>query len=369
MRQDSDRRPRTDRVSTARVLVEATELSFADVAFAVGFTDTGELDDALRQAGQRPPELLRSHAATRPAPAGPVSVSLRLPVHPPFAYPGVFGHLAACAVPGCEEIRDGSYRRTLRLAHGTGTVGLAPHPDHVECTLDLDDARDLPTAIARCRRLLDLDTDPQPMIETLAADPDLAAAVRSAPGQRIPGTVDECELAIRVVLSQQVSLKAAATHAARLVAAYGQPVHDRAGGLTHTFPSVEQLADLDPDRLALPRSRRTTVTTLIARLADGTLTLATGCDWQRARHQLLALPGIGPWTVEIIAMRGLGDPDAFPATDLGLRAAAAELGLPTGARELTDRSRNWRPWRSYATQQLWATLNHAVNRWPPKENT
>ena len=148
---------------------------------------------------------------------------------------------------------------------------------------------------------------------------------------------------------------------------YGKPVNDADGALTHTFPSVEQLADIDPVHLAVPAARRRTLTALIAGLADGSVVLDTGCDWDAARQQLLALPGIGPWTAEVIAMRGLGDPDAFPVSDLGLRLAAEQLGLPTAQRALTARSRPWRPWRSYATQHLWTTLEHPVNHWPSKE--
>ena len=205
------------------------------------------------------------------------------------------------------------------------------------------------------------------MIDVLSSDEALAPVVAKAPGQRIPRTVDEAELAVRAVLGQQVSMKAARTHAGRLVAAYGDPVHDPNGALTHTFPSIEQLADIDPAHLAVPISRRRTVTGLIAALADGSVVLNAGCDWEAARSQLLALPGIGPWTAEVIAMRGLGDPDAFPASDLGLRLAAEQLDLPTDHRELTARSQQWRPWRSYATQHLWTTLEHSVNHWPAKE--
>jgi AraC family transcriptional regulator of adaptative response / DNA-3-methyladenine glycosylase II len=290
-----------------------------------------------------------------------------LPVRTPFAYEGLFGHLAASAVPGVEEVRDGAYRRTLRLPNGNGIVSLTPQPDHVQCQLVLDDFRDLSTAIARCRRLLDLDADPEAVVDALSADPDLTALVAKAPGQRIPRTVDEQELAIRVVLGQQVSLKAARTHAGRLVTAYGQPVADFNGGLTHVFPAVEHLAEIDPAHLAFPKSRQRSLTTLIRAMAEGEVVLDAGCDWNRAREQLLALPGIGPWTAEVIAMRGLGDPDAFPASDLGVRLAATQLGLPGDARPLTERSMRWRPWRSYATQHLWTALDHAVNEWPPKE--
>jgi AraC family transcriptional regulator of adaptative response / DNA-3-methyladenine glycosylase II len=133
------------------------------------------------------------------------------------------------------------------------------------------------------------------------------------------------------------------------------------------FPAIEHLAEIDPAHLAFPKSRQRSLTTLIGAMADGEVVLDAGCDWNRAREQLLALPGIGPWTAEVIAMRGLGDPDAFPVSDLGVRLAAKQLSLPEDPRPLAEHSTRWRPWRSYATQHLWTALDHAVNEWPPKE--
>jgi AraC family transcriptional regulator of adaptative response / DNA-3-methyladenine glycosylase II len=360
---------RAQRAQTARMLIETTNLPFGEVAFAAGFSSIRQFNDTARTVCGTTPTALRRRATGRLGSdtASPGTLSLRLPVRTPFAYDGVFGHLAASAVRGCEEVRDGAYRRTLRLPCGSGIVSLTPAPDHVRCLLALDDFRDLATAIARCRRLLDLDADPQAVVEVLDSDPQLSALVAKAPGQRIPRTVDEAELAVRVVLGQQVSIKAARTHASRLVFAYGQPIDDPGGTLTHTFPSVERLTEIDPTQPAIPRARRRTLTTLVAGLADGGIVLDAGCDRERACQQLLELPGIGAWTAEVIAMRGLGDPDAFPVTDLGVQVAANQLGLPTDPRALAEHSARWRPWRSYATQHLWTALDHAVNEWPPKE--
>jgi AraC family transcriptional regulator, regulatory protein of adaptative response / DNA-3-methyladenine glycosylase II len=363
---------RAQRAQTARVLIETTGLPFGDVAFAAGFSSIRQFNDTVRLVFENTPTALRNRAAVRSASLksranSPGAVCLRLPVRTPFAYEGVFGHLAAGAVPGCEEVRDGAYRRSLRLPAGSAVVTLTPAADHVRCQLMLDDFRDLTTAIARCRRLLDLDADPEAVVDALARDPDLAPVVAKAPGQRIPRTVDEAELAVRAVLGQQVSTKAARTHAGRLVAAYGQPVHDPDGAVTHAFPSVEQLAEIDPTHLAVPRARRRTLSALVAGLADGSVVLDAGSDWESSRRQLLALPGVGPWTAEVIAMRGLGDPDAFPAGDLGLRLAAGRLGLPADQRTLVEHSARWRPWRSYAIQHFWTTLEHPVNHWPPRE--
>jgi AraC family transcriptional regulator of adaptative response / DNA-3-methyladenine glycosylase II len=360
---------RAQRAQTARVLIETTQLPFGDVAFAAGFSSIRQFNDTVRLVFESTPTALRKRAAVRfgSDAASPGTVCLRLPVRTPFAYEGAFGHLAASAVPGCEEVRDGAYGRSLRLPSGSAVVTLTPAVDHVRCLLVLDDFRDLTTAIARCRRLLDLDADPEAVVDALSRDSDLCPVVAKAPGQRIPRTVDEAEFAVRAVLGQQVSTKAARTHAARLVTAYGRPINDPAGALTHTFPSVEDLAEIDPVHLAVPKARQRTLSALLAALADGTVVLDSGSDWESARKQLLALPGIGPWTAEVISMRGLGDPDAFPASDLGLRMAAKQLGLPTDERTLLEHSARWRPWRSYAVQYLWTTLEHPVNHWLPQE--
>lgn len=360
---------RAQRAQTARVLIETTELPFGDVAFAAGFASIRQFNDTVRAVYDLSPTDLRrrsnSSRADEPIPAG--TLTLRLPVRQPFGYEGVFGHLAATAVPGCEEVRDGAYRRVLSLPHGTGIVSLTPAPDHVRCVLTLEDFRDVTVATARCRRLLDLDADPEAVDDALSADDALRPLVVKAPGQRVPRTVDGAEMAVRAVLGQQVSTRAARTLSARLVRTHGRRINDPLGTLTHAFPSIAELTELDPEQLAVPRTRRTTLTTLVASLAARELILDPGTDWQRARSQLRALPGIGPWTTEVIAMRGLGDPDAFPVSDLGVRSAARRQGMPELPGALTERSNQWRPWRSYATQYLWTALDHAVNQWPPKE--
>jgi AraC family transcriptional regulator of adaptative response / DNA-3-methyladenine glycosylase II len=358
---------RAQRAQTARLLIEATTLPFAAVAFAAGFSSIRQFNDTVRAVFATTPTDLRGRATPSGAPATSGGLALRLPFRQPFRPDSLFGHLAATAISGCEEVRDGAYRRTLALPNGHGIVALTPRRDHVACQLALDDLRDLPTAIARCRRLLDLDADPESVAAALADDPLLAGAVAAAPGRRIPGAVDGAELALRAVLGQQVSTAAARTLAARLVARHGAPVQDPAGGLTHVFPSPEALAGLDEAALAMPGPRRRAVTAVLRGLAEGEIELDAGSDLERARAQLAAVPGIGPWTVELVAMRALGDPDAFPATDMGVRKGASLLGLPTTPAALGAHSHRWRPWRSYAVQYLWATLDHPVNTWPPKE--
>ncbi|MFD5252489.1 AlkA N-terminal domain-containing protein [Streptomyces bobili] len=399
---------RAQRAQTARLLVESTQLSMADVAFAAGFASVRTFNDTVREVFALSPTELRArvpkrndttaaalrtlpvppHALPLPAlpphtptprtpPPGttetpgaplvtpaPVTLHLRLPFRAPLNPDNLFGHLAATAVPGVEEWRDGAYRRTLRLPYGHGIVGLAPRPDHIACRLTLSDLRDLTVAISRCRRMLDLDADPVAVDGQLRTDPLLAPLVDKAPGRRVPRTVDEAEFAVRAVLGQQVSTAAARTHAARLVTAHGDPVDDPEGGLTHLFPTPEALAGVDPGSLAMPGSRRTTFTSLVGQLADGRLRLGVECDWEETRARLLELPGFGPWTVDVIAMRALGDPDAFLPTDLGVRRAAQQLGLPSTPAALTARAAGWRPWRAYAVQYLWATDSHPINFLP-----
>ncbi|WP_307535012.1 AlkA N-terminal domain-containing protein [Streptomyces sp. V3I8] len=357
---------RAQRAQTARLLIETTALPMAEIAFAAGFSSIRTFNDTVREVFALAPGELRARAPRRGSRSTgtPGVLTLRLPFRAPLNPDNLFGHLAATAVPGVEEWRDGAYRRTLRLPYAPGVVALTPGPEHIGCRLTLGDLRDLTVAISRCRRLLDLDADPVAVDDRLRRDPALAPLVDKAPGRRVPRTVDEAEFAVRAVLGQQVSTAAARTHAARLVTAHGEPVDDPEGGLTHLFPSVEALAALDPGTLAMPATRRTTLTTLVARLADGTVNLGVEQDWTETRARLLALPGFGPWTVEAVAMRALGDPDAFPVTDLGVRYAARDLGLPTTPAALTARAEDWRPWRAYAVQYLWATSTHPVNFLP-----
>ncbi|MFF9102404.1 AlkA N-terminal domain-containing protein [Streptomyces rubrogriseus] len=356
---------RAQRAQTARLLIETTPLPMADIAFAAGFSSIRTFNDTVREVYALSPSELRTRAPrNRPATTAPGALSLRLPFRAPLNPDNLFGHLAATAVPGVEEWKDGAYRRTLRLPYGHGIVALTPNPDHIACRLTLSDLRDLTVAISRCRRLLDLDADPVAIDDQLRADPLLAPLVDKAPGRRVPRTVDEAEFAVRAVLGQQVSTAAARTHAARLVTAHGDPVDDPEGGLTHLFPSTEALAAVDPETLAMPRTRRTTFTTLVAHLADGSVNPGVESDWAETRARLLDLPGFGPWTADVIAMRALGDPDAFLPTDLGIRRAAAELGLPSTPAALTARAAAWRPWRAYAVQYLWATDDHPINFLP-----
>lgn len=369
---------RAQRAQTARVLIETTSLNASEVAFAAGFASIRTFNDTVQEVFAMSPTELRSRAtrsggqkvgraAREPASATPGTLSLRLPFRKPFCPDNLFGHLAAIAVPGVEEWRAGAYRRMVRLPHGHAVVSLKPTDDHVYCQISLTDQRDLTSAISRCRWMLDLDADPVAVDAVLSEDPALAELVVSSPGRRVPRTVDPAEFAVRAVLGQQVSTAAARTHAARLVRSYGDLVPDPHGGLTHLFPTPQALASMDPSDLAMPQSRQRTLMGLVEALAQGRLDLDPGADWSEARARLNALHGFGPWTVESIAMRSLGDPDAFIAGDLGVKLAAERLGMPATPKGLTDHSHLWRPWRSYAVQYLWATSDHPINHMPDEE--
>ena len=239
-----------------------------------------------------------------------------LPFRHPFDGRALIGFFAARVVRGVEEVTaDGAYRRSLRLPHGAGVVELSAS---ARARFWLDDPRDTDDAVERCRRLFDLDADPGPIADALGDDPLIGSLVRRNPGRRVPGAADGAEIAVRAVLGQQVSLKGAATAAARLVVAHGDPLSRPVGGVTHLFPAPAALTQAEP---ALPRARRRALQELSRALAVDRALLERRAD-------LLALPGIGPWTTGYVAMRAAGDRDAFLANDLGVRHALEALGVP-----------------------------------------
>jgi AraC family transcriptional regulator of adaptative response / DNA-3-methyladenine glycosylase II len=362
---------RAQRAQTARILIETTDLPFAQVTFGAGFASIRQFNDTVREVFATTPSELRRKARTGgrganpAAPATGGSISLRLPVRQPFDGDGVLGFLGQRAVPGIEEVLSDTYRRTLSLPHGPAIINLTPRPDHVRCTLRLQDLRDLASAVQRARRVMDLDADPVAVAELLGQDELLAPLVAKSPGRRSPGHADGAELALRAVLGQQVSLAGARTHAVRLVMAAGAPLDEPDGDLTHLFPTADMVAELEPAQLAMPDRRNVTVRLLAAGLADGSIVVDPGADRARLDAQLKALPGIGPWTASYIAMRGLGDPDVFLPADLGLRHALEHLGVPGDPRSAAARAEAWRPWRSYALHHLWASRARPPERTQP----
>jgi AraC family transcriptional regulator of adaptative response / DNA-3-methyladenine glycosylase II len=381
---------RAQRARTAALLIESTAMTFTDVAFAAGFGSLRQFNETVRETfGRTPTELRRGARAAVPAAPGgtPPPLTLRLTRRDPFPGGEVFAFLRARLVPGLDRTDGDAYVRSLDLPHGPGVCVLRDAPGAVECTLRLSDLRDLAAAVARCRRLLDLDADPVAVDEHLARDPALAPAVAATPGRRVPGAVDGFELAVRAVIGQQVSVVAARTVLGRIVLAHGTPLDavldpPRSDApspdvappdasptgpaasdappsgpereVLRRFPSPATVAALPDEAFAMPRARARALRGLAEAVAGGELDLGGGAPRDEVRERLLALPGIGPWTASYVAMRALGDPDAFPATDLGVRQGAAALGLPDEARALAARAADWAPWRAYAAQHLWA---------------
>jgi AraC family transcriptional regulator of adaptative response / DNA-3-methyladenine glycosylase II len=355
---------RAQRAQTARILIETTGLAMTDVAFAAGFSSVRQFNDTVQAVFASSPTMLRSRAkGSRGTGEASTAIQLRLAFRQPLCPDNLFGHLAATAVPGVEEVRGQTYRRTLRLAHGPGIVELTPTPEYINCRAVLSDMRDLTATIARSRWLLDLDADPVAIDRQLSVDESLAPLVAKSPGRRVPRCVDGAEMALRAVLGQQVSTAAAQTHAGRLVERHGEPLSDPGGGLTHLFPVPSALRKAE---LAIPTKRRDTFANLVRALSSGDLELGPGSDREAAMNVLSTIPGVGPWTKQVIAMRALGDPDAFPETDLGVRHAAERLGLATTPAALVNHSQGWRPWRAYAVQYLWSVDDHRINDWPPR---
>ncbi|MCW3844044.1 helix-turn-helix domain-containing protein [Micromonospora yasonensis] len=347
---------RAQRAQTARILIETTGLGMAEIAFAAGFGSVRQFNDTVREVYGATPSELRVTRAGRPVASGAGTISLRLAYRPPLPAAALLDFLALRALPGVEEVRDGTYRRGVRLPHGAGTVALTPTDGHVAATLRLTDLRDLAPAVARCRRLLDLDADPVAIDATLAGDPALAAAVRAEPGVRLPHAVDGFEMAVRAITTQQISLASARTTLTHLLATATPAPPDEDGGDTpglRAFPTAEEVLGAPDSAFRMPAARRQTLRTVARAVAEGDLDLEPGGDREEAVRRLVALPGIGPWTAGYVAMRALGDPDVLLPTDLGVRRGAGALGLPDDPKTLNAYADRWRPWRSYAVIRLW----------------
>jgi AraC family transcriptional regulator of adaptative response / DNA-3-methyladenine glycosylase II len=367
---------RAQRAQTARILIETTELGLAEIAFAAGFGSIRQFNVTIQQVFGASPSQLREVRRQPggwllPGPvvtAGPGVVHLRLAYRAPLHVPALLGFLAARAIPGVEEADELTYRRALSLPHGPATATLTPQDGFVAAVLRVADLRDLAPAVARCRRLLDLDADPDAIDGTLDADAALSGAVADEPGVRVPRAVDGFEMAVRAVVGQQVSVASARSVLSRLVlAAVARRAADGgaadgtaaetvdgepdAGDLT-PFPGPEELLELPDAAFGMPVARRETLRAL-ARAVAGGLTLDPGADREEITARLTALPGVGPWTAGYVALRALGDPDVLLPTDLAVRKGARALGLPHTPTALAAHAERWRPWRSYALIRLW----------------
>jgi len=360
---------RAQRAQTARLLLDRSDLPIAAVAFAAGFSSVRQFNDTVRLVFACTPSELRAAArgrGTRQPDGG--AITLRLAYRQPFAGTELLGFFASRCVPEVEQVDGDCYRRALGLPHGSGTVALRPGPGYVEASFRLRDLRDLTAAVARCRHLWNLDADPCAVDDALAADPALRPLVASTPGVRVPGAVDGFEIALRAVVGQQVSLGQARQLLARLVTACAGRVDDEVldpaePSVCRTFPGAAELAEVlarQPASFAGPASRRRCLLELASAVAEGRVAVDPGQSPDELRRSLTGLHGVGPWTAEYVAMRALGDPDAFLLSDLGLRRGAALVGLPSPPAALAERAERWRPWRAHAQLHLWGVAAAAA---------
>ena len=360
---------RAQRARTARVLVETTALAMGDIAFAAGFASIRQFNATMLEVYDTPPSALRERAMRRSVRGGAEgeikaagALCLRLPFRPPIDLARVFGFLACRAVPGVEVATATEYCKAISLPNGPGVARLRiiAGENWVECSLALADLRDVTAAVQRCRRLLDLDADPLAISGYLGSDPVIGHLAQACPGRRAVGAVDGDEIALRAVLGQQISVAAARRLAGQLAALGGRPLPRTTpvgdDDVTHVFPDAATIAGFDPETLPMPRSRARALVGLAEALASGAVSLDPGADREEAGARLLALPGIGPWTVGYIRMRALCDPDAFPVGDVGVLRALRLLGHRAGAGSVAEAAQSWRPWSSYAVHHLWATL-------------
>lgn len=337
----------TRRSHFAKKLLDETTLSFSQVAFAAGFGSVRRFNAQVRRTYSRTPSDLRRR---KTAGASENHYCLTLSYRPPFDWDALIGFLAARATPGVEAVDAAGYRRTIAIDGKTGTISVAHCATRpaIELEVRFPDSRALLVIVERVRRMFDLGADPAVIAGHLAGDALLAPVMKRHPGLRTPGAWDGFELSVRAILGQQVSVAAATTIAGRLASRFGSPVDDE-GGLDRIFPTPAQLAEAPIEEVGVIAARAETIRTLARAVAAGSVTFATVAASRDATQPLESLPGIGPWTAQYIAMRALGEPDAFLAGDLVLRRMAGGCT----ARALEERSERWRPWRAYAVMLLW----------------
>jgi AraC family transcriptional regulator of adaptative response / DNA-3-methyladenine glycosylase II len=365
----------TRRLHFAKRLLDETSLRMTEIALAAGFGSLRRFNHAFQTTYRRAPRDLRRHPAatiadgwrgrreTGAADGG--DVVLRLAYRPPYDWAQVRDFLATRAVPGVERVDARGYARTVALDGGHAVVCVRAREG--EHALELRVRGAFPAALfqlsSAARRTFDLAADPARIALAFEADPLLGPLVARRPGLRIPGAWDPFECAVRAVLGQQVSVAAGRTLAARLVARAGRKIAGGADGLTHLFPSPQALAAANLDGLGLPGARVRALQALAAAVRDGVLDLGGPADEVAAGLQ--ALPGFGAWTAQYVALRALGEPDAFPAADLVLRRMASVDGTPLTTRALAGRAEAWRPWRGYAVLHLWRAAGDVAAPRPP----
>ena len=338
----------TRRLHFAKKLIDETNLPFSQIALAAGFGSVRRFNAAFRKTYHRTPGQIRRFAPF--APIQPEDEYLfRLHFRPPFHWDALLTFLGRRAIPGVEAIESDRYLRTISLNGDSGSLGVSldEAASALRVCISFPEPRWLFLIVERLRRMFDLGADPSE-IERLSNDQLLAKRIEAMPGLRVPGCWDGFELAVRAILGQQVSVAGASTLAGRLVRTFGIPI-SASPPLTHLFPAAEVLAEADVARIGLPKNRAETIRALGRAVTEGRIAFSAVTNIEEFQSRLRELPGIGDWTAQYIAMRALGDPDAFPASDLGLLRGASL----SDQRELARLAESWRPWRAYAAMYLW----------------
>lgn len=356
---------RTRRTHFARRLIDETDLPMSEVALASGFGSIRQFNHAIHASFGRTPTRLRDLAAARREESAEDEIALELTYRPPLDWTGLLAFLVPRAIPGVEHGDSVSYRRSIEIAGDAGTIEVRADPaaSRLVLRVRLANTTGLVRIVEGVRRIFDLRADPLQIATDLRQDHELARIIDARPGIRIPGAWDPFELSVRAVLGQQVTVRGATTLAGRLVRSFGKPIG--ASGtrdLTHLFPRAEVLADADIAGIGVPRTRAETIRRLAGAVAEGKLTLVGVGQPEEVLEALQKIPGIGDWTAQYIAMRGLGEPDAFPASDLGLRSALP--GKRWSATALAKRAERWRPWRAYAAMWMWTSLSPTLSPVP-----
>lgn len=345
----------TRRVLFAAKLLRETSMPITDVAFAAGFGSLRRMQDAIRTAYGRAPRALRKSNA--PAETGEPRVTLRLPYRAPLHWPALQGFFARRAVPGVEAATRDTYRRTFAVGTACGTMDVRNDEARSELVVELALSTPIPLVgiAAQLRQMFDLGASPDLIAAQLGEDPVVGRAVGAAPGLRVPGGWDPFELAVRAILGQQISVGGATTLAARLAERFGEelPRALTRPGLCRLFPTAEALASADIAPIGVPRKRADAIAQLARGVASGALRFDEARELDETISSLVALPGIGAWTAQYIAMRALREPDAFPAGDLGLAKALSGNGPRLSTAAVRARAEAWRPWRAYAAMYLW----------------
>jgi AraC family transcriptional regulator of adaptative response / DNA-3-methyladenine glycosylase II len=344
----------TRRVLLAKQLIHQTDLSMTQVALASGFGSVRRFNETFQQLYDRPPADLRRRVTPGPTASG---IRLLLPYRAPYDWSSMLDFLAARAIPGLEVVAGGRYSRVVEIAGAVGEIEVADAPDQSALSVNVrfPSLGALPGIIARVRRVFDLAADPATIAAALARDPLLRPLVEARPGLRVPGAWDGFEIAVRAVLGQQITVAAATRLAGKLVASLGPPVAGRleSPGLTHAFPPAESFEIEAIAALGMPRSRAAAIAGVAAAVLADPRLFDPRRDLAEAVSRLRALPGIGEWTAQYIAMRALRESDAFLAADVALQRMLAVDSRRPDARELLARAEAWRPWRAYAVLHLW----------------